>query len=153
MSAKPDAAKLQSVVPYLGVKGAAAAIEFYKKAFGAKETMGRITDGEGRVGHAELEIGGSEVYLADEHPEHGLVGPESLGGTPVMFMLRVPDVDAVVQRAVAAGGKLTRPVANQFYGERTGEVTDPFGHRWTLSTHVEDVSEAEMQKRAKELYG
>ncbi len=151
MSAKSESTKPQSVVPYIGVKGAAQAIEFYKKAFGAKETLARITDGEGRVGHAELEIGGSELYLADEHPEVGLLGPQSLGGSHVMFMLRVDDVDAMIARAMAAGAKLTRPVADQFYGDRTGEVSDPFGYRWTLSTHVEDVSEEEMQRRAKEL--
>jgi PhnB protein len=139
-----------SVIPYLCIRGAAKAIEFYKQAFGAKETFARITDSSGRVGHAEIAIGGSTIMLADEHPEIGVVGPPTLGGSPVSFMVNVPDVDAMVGRAVAAGGKLTRPVENRFYGHRNGEITDPFGYRWTLSTRVEDVSEEEILRRAAE---
>ena len=137
-----------SVVAYLIVKGAAEAIEFYKGAFGAMESYPRITDATGRVGHAEITIGRSPVMLADEHPEIGALSPETIGGCPVGFVLNVPDVDATVAQAVAAGGRLTRPVENQFYGDRTGEITDPFGYRWHLSTHVEDVPDDELRRRA-----
>jgi PhnB protein len=138
------------VIPYLCIKGAAKAIDFYKQAFGAKETFARITDATGRVGHAEIQIGGSTIMLADEHPEIGVVGPPTLGGSPVSFMVSVPDVDAMVGRAVAAGGTITRSVGNRFYGHRNGEITDPFGYRWTLSTRVEDLSEEEIHRRAAE---
>jgi PhnB protein len=141
---------LPEVIAYLCVKGAARAIDFYKQAFGAKETYARITDSTGRVGHAEIQIGGSTIMLADEHPEISVVGPPTLGGSPVSFMVTVPDVDAIVGRAVAAGGTLTRPVENRFYGHRNGEITDPFGYRWTLSTRVEDLSEEEVLRRAAE---
>ena len=146
----PAPERSQTVVAYVCVHDAAQAIDFYTKAFGATETGTRITDSKGRVGHAQVRIGDSTVMLADEHPEHGFQGPLSLGGCPVLFMLNVPDVDTSVARAVAAGGRLTRPIANQFYGDRTGEVTDPFGYRWYLSTHVEAVSEEEMLRRAAE---
>ncbi len=140
----------QSVVPYLIIKGASEAIDFYKRAFGASESYPRITDSIGRVGHAEITIGNSKVMMADEHPEIGARSPETIGGCPVLFMLNVPDVDAMVAQALAAGGRLTRPVEDQFYGDRTGEVTDPFGYRWYLSTHVEDLPEDELQRRAAE---
>ena len=140
----------QTVVPYLCIKDAGDAIEFYKKAFGATETMARITDSTGRVGHAEIRIGSSTIMIADEHPEYGFLSPQSLGGSHAQFMVSVPDVDAMVAQAVGAGGRLTRPVANQFYGHRTGEITDRFGYRWTLSTKIEDVPEDELQRRAKE---
>ena len=139
---------VSEVIPYLCIKGAAKAIDFYKQAFGPKETFARITDSTGRVGHAEIQIGGSTIMLADEHPGIGVVGPPTLGGSPVSFMVNVPDVDAIVGRAVAAGGALTRPVENRFYGHRNGEITDPFGYRWTLSTRVEDLSEEEILRRA-----
>ena len=139
---------MNTVVAYLCVRDARQAIDFYTKAFGAIETGTRITDSKGRVGHAQVTIGDSPVMLADEHPELGFVSPTTLGGCPVQFMLSVSDVDAQVAQAVAAGGRLTRPIANQFYGDRTGEITDPFGYRWYLSTHVEDVSEEEMIRRA-----
>ncbi len=139
-----------SVVPYLCIKNAASAIDFYKKALGATETFARITDSTGRVGHAEIQIGASTIMLADEHPEMGFVSPQALGGSHMMFFVSVPDVDARVDRAVSAGGKLTRPLENKFYGHRSGEITDPFGYRWTLSTKVEDVSEEEMLRRAAE---
>jgi PhnB protein len=138
------------VIPYLCIKGAAKAIDFYRQAFGAQETFARITDSTGRVGHAEIQIGGSTIMLADEHPEIGVVGPPTLGGSPVSFMVNVPDVDAIVGRAVAAGGTLTRAVENRFYGHRNGEITDPFGYRWTLSTRVEDLSGEEIHRRAAE---
>ena len=140
----------QSVVAYIIARGAANAIEFYKRAFGAVESYPRITDATGRVGHAEITIGTSSVMLADEHPEVGARSPEAIGGCPVLFVLNVPDVDAMVARAVAAGGRLTRPVENQFYGDRTGEIADPFGYRWYLSTHVEDVPDEELRRRAAE---
>jgi len=140
---------MSEVIPYLCIKGAARAIELYKAAFRARETMGRITDAGGRVGHAEIAIGSSTVMLADEHPEHKFVSPQTLGGAHMQFVVNVPNVDDMVKRAVNAGGSLTRPIANQFYGHRTGEITDPFGYRWTLSTKVEDLSDEEIQRRAK----
>ena len=136
-----------TVTPYLIVNGAARAIEFYKQAFGATETF-RMDRPDGRVGHAEIKIGDSHVMLADEHPEMGARGPQAIGGSPISLVLYVEDVDATVNRAVEAGAKLTRPVANQFYGDRTGGVEDPFGHAWYVATHVEDVAPEEMQKRA-----
>jgi PhnB protein len=136
-----------TVTPYLIVNGAARAIEFYKQAFGATETF-RMERPDGRVGHAEIKIGDSHVMLADEHPEMGARGPQAIGGSPISLVLYVEDVDATVNRAVEAGAKLTRPVANQFYGDRTGGVEDPFGHAWYVATHVEDVAPEEMQKRA-----
>lgn len=136
-----------TVTPYLSIDGAAAAIEFYKKAFGAKELF-RMEQAAGRVGHAELQIGDSRVMLADEYPEMNFRGPSSIGATPVMLHLYVEDVDAAFARAVAAGAKVTRPLRDEFYGDRTGSVEDPFGHRWSLATHVRDVSEEEMQKQA-----
>jgi PhnB protein len=141
---------MSEVIPYLYIKGAAQAIDFYTRAFGARESYARITDGDGRVGHAEITIGRSTLMLADEHPEIGVVSPATLGGSHMSFFVAVPDVDDVVKRAVAAGGRLSRPVENKFYGHRAGEITDPFGYRWTLSTKVEDISEEEVQRRAKE---
>ena len=140
----------QTVTAYICIRGAAQAIEFYTRAFGAKETFKRITDSTGRVGHAQITIGSSTIMIADEHPEHGFQSPLTLGGSPMLFHVDVPDVDAAVPRAVAAGGRLTRPIENQFYGDRTAEITDPFGYRWYLSTHVEDVPDDEMQRRAAE---
>ena len=144
---KPIPDGYNGVTPYLIVDGAARAIEFYKQAFGATETF-RMERPDGRVGHAEIKIGDSHVMLADEHPEMGARGPQSIGGSPISLVLYVEDVDATVNRAVEAGAKLTRPVANQFYGDRTGGVEDPFGHAWYVATHVEDVAPEEMQKRA-----
>ena len=139
-----------TVIPYLCIKGVADAIDFYHRAFGAKETFARITDSTGRVSHAEIQIGDSTLMLADEHPEYGFVSPQSLGGFPLQFFVNVSDVDAMVSRAVAAGGTLTRPIENKFYGHRTGEITDAFGYRWTLSTRIEDLSEEEIVRRAAE---
>ena len=135
------------MTPYLIVNGAARAIEFYKQAFGATETF-RMEGPDGRIGHAEIKIGDSHVMLADEQPQIGARSPQTIGGSPVSLTLYVEDVDATVNRAVEAGAKLTRPVANQFYGDRTGGVEDPFGHAWYVATHVEDVAPEEMQKRA-----
>jgi PhnB protein len=144
---KPIPEGYRSVTPYLIVKGAAKAIEFYKQAFGAKEIF-RMPQPDGKVSHAEIQIGDSRIMLADEFPERNFRGPESLGGTPVMIHLYINDVDAVAKRAVAAGAKEIRPVQNQFYGDRSGMFADPFGHQWNISTHVEDVSAEEVGKRA-----
>jgi PhnB protein len=141
-----------TVTPYLVVDGAARAIEFYKEAFGAKELF-RMAGPDGQVGHAEIMIGDSHVMLSDEHPQMNARGPQSFGGSPVSFVLYVADVDASVERAVAAGAKLTRPVADQFYGDRTGGVEDPFGHAWYIATHIEDVSPEELQRRAAAAHG
>ena len=147
MAPRPIPEGYHSVTPYLIVTGAASAIEFYKHAFGAKEVM-RIPHPDGRVGHAELQIGDSRIMLADEFPEIGARSPMSLGGTPVGIQLYVDDVDAVTARALAAGAKMLRPLKDQFYGDRSGTLNDPFGHQWTISTHKEDISPEEMQRRA-----
>ena len=144
---KPIPEGYRSVTPYLIVKGAAKAIEFYKQAFGATERA-RMAQPDGRIGHAEIQIGDSTVMLADEFPERNIRGPESLGDTPVMLHLYIDDVDAVAKRAVAAGAKEIRPVQNQFYGDRSGMFADPFGHQWNISTHVEDLSPEEIGRRA-----
>jgi PhnB protein len=136
-----------TATPYLIVKDAARAIEFYKKAFGAMELM-RMPGAGGKIGHAEIKIGDSPIMLADEVPGMGFRSPESIGGSPVSILLYVEDVDAVFNEAVAAGAKVQRPVADQFYGDRSGGVTDPFGHVWYIATHKEDVSPEEMKKRA-----
>ena len=144
---RPIPGGYHTITPYLSIDGAARAIEFYKKAFGAEELF-RMAQPDGRVGHAELQIGDSRLMLADEYPEMNFRGPSSIGATPVMLHLYVEDVDAAFARAVAAGAKVTRPLRDEFYGDRTGSVEDPFGHRWSLATHVRDVSEEEMQKHA-----
>jgi len=135
------------ITPYLIIRGAAQAIEFYKKVFGAVEIM-RISQPDGRVGHAELKIRDSKLMLADEFPEKKILGPASIGDTPVSFNLYVEDVDAAAKQALAAGAKELRPIQDQFYGDRSGSYQDPFGHVWHLSTHIEDVSPEEMKKRA-----
>ena len=137
-----------SVTPYLIIKGAAEAIEFYKKALGATERM-RMPQPDGRIGHAELQIGDSAVMLADECPEMNARSPKSIGGSPVTIHLYVEDVDKVASKAVAAGAKEIAPVKDQFYGDRAGKFEDPFGHLWYISTHKEDLSPEEIQKRAK----
>jgi PhnB protein len=139
------------VIPYLHVKGAARAIEFYQQAFGATEVL-RLTEPGGRIGHAEIRIGESRVMLADEYPEHGIRGPRSLGGASASLSLSVEDVDAVVARAVTAGAKLLRPVEDQFYGERTGKLEDPCGHVWQVSTPIEEISTEEMRRRFDAMY-
>ena len=135
-----------SATPYLIVKGAADAIEFYKRAFGAVELF-RMANPDGRIGHAEVRIGDSVIMLADEHPDMGYRSPRSLGGSAVSIMLYLEDVDAVFARALAAGARAQRPVADQFYGDRSGNLEDPFGHVWTIATHVEDVSPEEIERR------
>jgi len=145
-TAKPIPEGYHGATPYLCCKNAAAAIEFYKQAFGAIELM-RLAEPSGRIGHAEIKIGDAPIMLSDEYPEWGVRSPQSLGGSPVAIHLYVDDVDALAKRAVAAGAKLARPVEDQFYGDRSGSLEDPFGHRWTVSTHKEDVSAGEMQRR------
>jgi PhnB protein len=140
-----------TATPYLIIKGAAKALDFYKKAFGATELM-RMQDSNGKVGHAEIRIGNSPIMLADEYPDMGYKSPQSLGGSPVSIMLYVENADKTVERAVAEGAKITKAVQDQFYGDRNGTIHDPFGHVWTISTHVEDVSPEEMQRRAEALH-
>jgi len=149
-SAKAVEAVRTTVTPYLSVRDAAAAIEFYKKAFGATE-VARLMQPDGRVGHAEINIDGARIMLADEFPEIGFRSPESLGGSPVNIHLDVPDVDAVARRALAAGAKVVRPVADQFYGDRSGQLSDPFGYTWTVSTHKETLTIEEMQRRMDQM--
>jgi PhnB protein len=135
------------VTPYLHVDGAGAAIEFYENVLGASERM-RMAGPDGKIGHAELEVGDSLIMLADEHPDMGILGPKSIGGTPVTISVYVEDVDDVFERALEAGASSLRSVENQFYGDRSGQFEDPFGHRWSIATHVEDVPPDEMAKRA-----
>jgi PhnB protein len=151
-SVKPIPDGYPQVTPYLCVEGAAAAIDYYSAVFGATERT-RMPAPEGKVGHAELQIGDSVIMLADEFPEMNILSPKSIGGTPVSLSIYVEDVDGVVERAVGAGATALRPVRDEFYGDRTGQFEDPFGHRWSVSTHIEDVSEEEMAKRATEAMG
>jgi PhnB protein len=143
---EPIPADYPGVTPYLAVKDAAAAIEFYKEGFGATELM-RLGGPDGKIGHAEVRIGNAIVMLADEHPEADHVSPSTLGGSTVKLHMYVEDVDAFFERAAAAGAKVLMPVKDQFYGDRSGRLEDPFGHVWLISTHVEDVSPEEMQQR------
>lgn len=144
VNAQPDG--YHTATPYLICKGAARAIEFYKQAFGATELF-RLEGPGGSVGHAEVKIGDSPIMLADEHPDMGFVGPQSLGGTPVSILLYFDDCDAVFHRAIAAGGTELRPLADQFYGDRSGTITDPFGHVWSIATHKEDIPPDELSRR------
>ena len=141
----------EGVTPYLVCKNAEAAIEFYKRAFGAEELF-RIGS-PGMVGHAELKIGNAIFMLADEHPDMGIFGPETIGGSPVSLLVYTADVDTFTERAVAEGLTVLRPVADQFYGDRSGQFKDPFGHMWSFATHREDVSPEEMNNRAAAMYG
>jgi len=144
---KPVPDGYHTVTPYLIVSGGAKALDFYARAFGAIEHE-RLQDGLGKIHHAEVVIGTSRVMLADEHPEVGALSPTTVGGSPISLHVYVEDVDAVVERAVAAGAKLTRPVADQFYGDRVGGITDPFGHRWFIATRKEDLTSEEIRRRA-----
>jgi len=146
--AKPVPEAYHAITPYLSLRNASRAIEFYKKAFGATELM-RFALPNGHVGHAELKIGDSIIMLADEHPEMGARSPETVGGTPMALMLYVDNVDKVVDRAVTEGARIDRPVEDKFYGDRSGTLTDPFGHVWHVSTHVEDVPPDELKRRAE----
>jgi PhnB protein len=141
----------EGVTPYLICRNAEGAIEFYKKAFGAIELF-RIGE-PGMVGHAEMKIGKAIIMLADEHPQMGVVSPDTLGGTPVQLMIYVDDVDTFTANAVGEGLTVLRPVENQFYGDRSGQFKDPFGHVWSFATHVEDVTSDEMKERAAAMYG
>jgi PhnB protein len=146
MAVSPIPDGYHSATPYLIAEGAAAAIDFYQQAFGAIERM-RLAGPEGKIGHAEIQIGNSFIMLADECPEMGFRGPKSLGGTPVSLMLYVENADAMFGRAVSLGATVVKPIQNQFYGDRSGTITDPFGHVWTIATHVEDVSPEEISAR------
>jgi PhnB protein len=147
---KPIPDGYPQVTPYLCVDGGAEAIEFYIKVLGAKERM-RMPGPDGKLGHAELELGGGLIMLADEHPEMDVRSPKSVGGTPVTISVYVEDVDSVFDAAMEAGASEVRPVENQFYGDRSGQFEDPFGHRWSVATHVEDVPPDEMERRAAEM--
>jgi len=149
---KPIPDGYHSVTPYLSISGAAAAIDFYKKAFGAVELF-RMEQPDGRIGHAEIKIGDSPIMLADEYPEMNSIGPKTLGGTSVSLLVYVKDVDTVFKTAIEAGAQERGPVENKFYGDRMGSLIDPFGHIWHVGTHVEDVSPEEMEKRAAAAHG
>lgn len=152
MSVKPIPDGYHSIMPYLIVKGAADAIEFYKKAFGATQRMCLSGPG-GTVMHAELMIGNSVVSLADEFPDMNVLAPQSPGSSGVGICLYTENVDQVVEAAVAAGATIQRPVQDQFYGDRSGTLVDPFGHQWTIATHIEDVTEEEINRRMAEMHG
>jgi len=140
-----------NLTPYIAVKGAANAIAFYKKVFGAKEEF-RLKDQDKRIGHAELSIGDGRLMLSDEYPDFGALAPASVGGTPVKLHLYVADVDATMKKAQAEGAIVLRPAQDQFYGDRSGMIADPFGHQWFLATRKEEVSPNEMQKRFAESF-
>ena len=148
MAVKPIPEGYHSVTPYLIIEGAGEAIEFYQKAFGAKELF-RFPTPDGKIGHAEIKIGDSQIMLADAYPAMGYNGPKSLGGSPVSLMIYVENVDTVFNQAVEAGAAVKEALTDKFYGDRTGSLIDPFGHVWHVSTHTEDVSMEEMEKRAK----
>lgn len=140
------------VSPYICVDGAAAAIEFYKAVLGATERM-RVPGPDGKIGHAEIMIGDGLIMLSDEYPEIDVLGPKSVGGTPVGIAIYVDDVDGVYDRAMSAGATSLRPVEDQFYGDRSGQFLDPFGHRWSIASHIEDLSPEEIGDRAKKMTG
>jgi PhnB protein len=138
------------LIPYLCCKDATKAIDFYTRAFGATETL-RLAEPTGRIGHAEVKIGDEHLMLSDEYPEMGVKGPSTLGGTPVTLTLEVSDADATVTRAVSLGATIEQPVKDQFYGDRSGTLRDPFGHRWMIRTRKEELSEPELKRRYAEL--
>ena len=146
---KPIPDEYPQLTPYICVDGAKEAMEFYAKVFGAEERM-HLPGPDGKIGHAELTLGESVIMLADEYPDIGFLSPPRIGGTAVTLHAYVEDVDAVFEKALAAGAKSLQPVENQFYGDRSGQFEDPFGHRWSVATHVEDVDEAEMARRAQD---
>jgi PhnB protein len=141
-----------TITPYLIIKGAAQAIEYYKKVFGATEAV-RMNGPDGKVGHAELKIGNSRIMLADENPSmgQGHASASTIGTSPVSLYVYLPDVDRVIRQAVVEGAKILKPVEDQFYGDRSGFIQDPFGHFWSVATHVEDVSSKELEERMKKL--
>lgn len=149
MSVTPIPAGYHSVTPYLIVDDAAGALDFYARAFGATELF-RMPMGD-KIGHAEIRIGDSHIMLADEFPERGILGPKTRGGPTSSLMIYLPDVDAAYARAIEAGATQDRPVQDQFYGDRSGSIFDPFGHQWSLATHVEDVPPEEMERRMADM--
>lgn len=152
MSVKAIPAGHHTVAPYLSIKNAVQALEFYKKAFGAAEVLKLIMP-DGRLGHAEIRLGDSIIMMADEFPEYGGKSPQTLGGTPINIHLYVEDVDAFFKKALAAGAIERKPIKDQFYGDRSGQLEDPYGHLWWIATHKEDVSPDEMQKRVQAMFG
>lgn len=150
MPVKPIPDGYHSLTPYLILTNASKAIDFYKEVFKATESK-RFADPSGRIGHAELRVGDSVLMLSDEYPDMGFKSPQTLDTTPVLIMLYVDDVDACLARASAAGAKVLKPLRDEFYGDRTATFTDPFGHLWTVATHIEDVTNEEMQRRMEEL--
>jgi PhnB protein len=149
MAAKPIPDGFHSVTPYLVIREAAKALDYYQRAFGATELM-RMEMPDGKIGHAEIQVGDSRIMLADENPEMGCRGPQSLGGSAVGLLLYVVDVDAVFDRAISVGGKVVRPVQDQFYGDRSGTLEDPFGHLWTVATHKVDMTREELDRSFEE---
>ena len=145
MATKPIPEGYHTATPYMMCKGASGAIEFYKKAFGAVEIM-RMAGPDGVIGHAEIKIGDSHIMLADEHDGMGFYGPEHYGGSPISILLYVENADETVNTAVKAGATVTRPLKDEFYGDRAGAIVDPFGHQWYIHTHIKDVSMEEMKK-------
>jgi PhnB protein len=150
MAVKPIPDGYHTVTLYLTLSSTSDALEFYKKAFNAVELF-RMADPTGRVGHAEMQIGDTRIMMSDEFPEMNVKSPKTLGGTSAGICLYVPNVDDVFAQAVAAGGTVERPLMNQFYGDRSGTIIDPFGHKWTIATHIEDVTPEEMDRRHQEL--
>lgn len=150
-SVKPIPSAHHTVTPYLAIKNAAKALEFYKEAFGATESY-KLMLPDGRLGHAEIRLGDSVIMLADEFPEYGGKSPATLGGSPVSIHLYVEDADAFFNKALAAGAKERKPVMDQFDGDRSGELQDPFGHLWWVATHKEDVTPEELQKRVQAMF-
>jgi PhnB protein len=146
MAVKPIPEQYHTITPYLFIKGVPQAIDYYKKIFGATETV-RMPGPGGKIMHAEIKVGDSTIMMSEENVEMGAKSPATLGGSPFLLHVYVPDVDATTQKAIDAGAKLLRPVKDQFYGDRTGTVVDPFGFVWNIGTHVEDVSPEEMKKR------
>lgn len=143
--------KIHELFPYLRVKDAAAAIAFYEQVFGAKERF-RLVEPSGRIGHCELDFGAADIYVSEEFPEAGILGPASIGGTGMCIHLHVDDADALLERAVSAGATLVRPPADHFYGERSGTVRDPFGHEWLVGHSIEKLTPEEMQRRYDALF-
>jgi PhnB protein len=143
---------MSTITPYITVHDAAKALAFYKEAFGAEEVM-RLAEPSGRIGHAEIKIGDALVMISDEYPDYDAISPVTLNGTSVGLHLMVPNVDAFVERAVKAGGTLKRAVADQFYGQRTGTILDPFGHKWMIATEIEALTNEEIERRAATVMG